>query len=120
MARNDPQFNVRMPADLKEKLTTLAEENGRSINAEIVKAIEDAIDRQKAEKLARETYTQYTADVTITDPNRLLYTIEQTKKSGKFNKENIDNSALENIINALVKNTKVLEAALEEFKNKKE
>ncbi|EKN5087805.1 Arc family DNA-binding protein [Yersinia enterocolitica] len=68
MARNDPQFNVRMPADLKEKLTTLAEENGRSINAEIVKAIEDAVTKYELEKKINKNYTAHTMDVRITDP----------------------------------------------------
>lgn len=40
MARTDPQFNVRMPAEMKEKLTVLAAKNHRSINAEIIAAIQ--------------------------------------------------------------------------------
>ena len=40
MARNDPQFNVRMPSELKHQLTAIAETNGRSINAEIIAAIQ--------------------------------------------------------------------------------
>ena len=40
MARSDPQFNVRMPDDIKQQLTHLAATNRRSINAEIIAAIE--------------------------------------------------------------------------------
>ncbi|HEQ2046419.1 TPA: Arc family DNA-binding protein [Raoultella ornithinolytica] len=40
MARTDPQFNVRMPAKIKQQLTELAAENHRSINAEIIAAIQ--------------------------------------------------------------------------------
>ena len=40
MARTDPQFNVRMPAEIKQKLTELASVNHRSINAEIIAAIQ--------------------------------------------------------------------------------
>lgn len=36
MARNEPQVNLRMPADLKEELEKAALENGRSLTAEIV------------------------------------------------------------------------------------
>ncbi|EJQ6148309.1 Arc family DNA-binding protein [Escherichia albertii] len=40
MARNDPQFNVRMPDDIKQQLTHIAATNRRSINAEIIAAIQ--------------------------------------------------------------------------------
>ena len=35
-----PQVNLRLPEDLKEKVTKLAEHNSRSANAEMVAAIE--------------------------------------------------------------------------------
>ena len=44
MARTDPQFNVRMPADLKEKIEEAAKKNGRSMNAEIVYRLQQSID----------------------------------------------------------------------------
>ncbi|EBO9195849.1 Arc family DNA-binding protein [Salmonella enterica] len=40
MARNDPQFNVRMPDEIKQQLTHIAATNRRSINAEIIAAIQ--------------------------------------------------------------------------------
>lgn len=40
MARTDPQFNVRMPEDIKQQLTSIAATNRRSINAEIIAAIQ--------------------------------------------------------------------------------
>lgn len=40
MSRTSPVFNLRMPPDLKEQITAQAETNKRSINAEIVAAIE--------------------------------------------------------------------------------
>lgn len=36
MSREDPQFRIRLPTDLKEKIEGSAKENGRSLNAEIV------------------------------------------------------------------------------------
>lgn len=36
MARNDPQINVRLPVDLKERLEEVAQSNGRSFRAEVV------------------------------------------------------------------------------------
>ena len=49
MARTDPQFNVRMPADLKEKIEEAAKENGRSMNAEIVYRLQRSIEDDQVE-----------------------------------------------------------------------
>lgn len=44
MARNDPQFNVRMPQELKEMIEASAKDNQRSINAEIVHHLRNAME----------------------------------------------------------------------------
>lgn len=41
----DPQINVRLPADLKEAVQRMAEDNKRSVNAEIVAVLLDAVKR---------------------------------------------------------------------------
>jgi hypothetical protein len=43
MTRSNPAFNLRLPTEIKEKITVQAEANKRSINAEIVAAIELSI-----------------------------------------------------------------------------
>ncbi|HHA1251561.1 TPA: Arc family DNA-binding protein [Enterobacter hormaechei] len=43
MARDDPHFNFRMPLEVREKLKFRAESNGRSMNAELLKIVEDAL-----------------------------------------------------------------------------
>lgn len=43
MSREDPQFKLRLPAELKAKLDQRAKMNGRSINAELVQIVQDAI-----------------------------------------------------------------------------
>jgi len=43
MARTDPQLNIRIPLELKEKLEDAAKKHGRSVTAEIVKILEDAL-----------------------------------------------------------------------------
>ncbi|MBP2844089.1 MULTISPECIES: Arc family DNA-binding protein [Dickeya] len=43
MARKEPQINIRLSEDLKAKLHALAEKNKRSVNAEVVAAIEEAL-----------------------------------------------------------------------------
>lgn len=60
MARNDPHFNFRMPLDVREKLKFRAESNGRSMNAELLQIVQDALGkpspvsgyRDDAERLA--------------------------------------------------------------------
>lgn len=42
MARDDPQFRIRLPAELKARVEKAAETNHRSLNAEIVAALEEA------------------------------------------------------------------------------
>lgn len=43
MSREDPQFKLRLPADLKAKLDQRAKLNGRSINAELVQIVRSAL-----------------------------------------------------------------------------
>ncbi len=40
MAREDPHFRLRLPADLKARVEEAARASGRSINAEIVQRLE--------------------------------------------------------------------------------
>lgn len=42
MGRDDPQFNLRLPYELKEKLKQRAKSNGRSLNAELVQIVTEA------------------------------------------------------------------------------
>ncbi|ENR7051973.1 Arc family DNA-binding protein, partial [Salmonella enterica] len=60
MGRDDPQFNLRLPYELKEKLKQRAKSNGRSLNAELVQIVTEAISkpspvsgyRDEAERIA--------------------------------------------------------------------
>lgn len=40
MARNDPQVNFRIPADLKDRLETAALASGRTLTAEVVSRLQ--------------------------------------------------------------------------------
>ncbi|KNZ83874.1 Arc family DNA-binding protein [Morganella morganii] len=42
--RRNPQFNVRIPPELKERVVALAEKNKRPVNAEINAALEAWVD----------------------------------------------------------------------------
>lgn len=45
MARTDPQFNLRIPVDLKAKVEEAAKESGRSATAEILARLEASFSR---------------------------------------------------------------------------
>ncbi|CAG9418759.1 TPA: Arc family DNA-binding protein [Providencia alcalifaciens] len=41
------RFTVRMPAGMRDEIARIAEENGRSMNSEIVQVLQDYIDEKK-------------------------------------------------------------------------
>lgn len=45
MGRDDPQFNLRLPYELKEKVKQRASANGRSLNAELIQIVQDAMSK---------------------------------------------------------------------------
>ncbi|MEE8658646.1 Arc family DNA-binding protein [Sorlinia euscelidii] len=45
--RDDPQFRIRLPWDLKERLENIAEQEGRSLNSEIQRRLERSLDVAK-------------------------------------------------------------------------
>jgi hypothetical protein len=44
MARSDPQFNIRMPAALKARIEASAKESKRTLNAEVITLLEEALE----------------------------------------------------------------------------
>ncbi|MEZ7027269.1 Arc family DNA-binding protein [Klebsiella variicola] len=67
MARDDPHFNFRMPLEVREKIKKRAAANGRSMNAELLQIVQDALDqpspvsgyRDDAERLADQQAEQF-------------------------------------------------------------
>jgi predicted DNA-binding protein len=43
MARSDPQLNIRIPLELKERVESAAKESGRSVTSEILKRLEASL-----------------------------------------------------------------------------
>jgi len=64
MGRNDPQFNLRMSGDLKEKVKQRARLNGRSLNSELVHIIEEAIAKPSAVSGYRDKAERNAAELT--------------------------------------------------------
>ena len=48
MARNDPQMNLRVPMELKERIEKAALDNGRTITAEAVYRLEQSFNKGNA------------------------------------------------------------------------
>lgn len=48
MARNDPQFNLRISQELKDRLDIEAKKAGRSITQEIIKRLEKSLSEEDA------------------------------------------------------------------------
>ena len=67
MARNDPQMNLRVPMELKEKIEKAALDNGRTITAEAVYRLEQSfLEPSKVtidfDKKSAEVFTQVVSD----------------------------------------------------------
>jgi|26BtaG_2_1085354.scaffolds.fasta_scaffold00049_27 hypothetical protein len=61
--QTDPQYKLRLPADLKEKIKQASEENHRSMNAEIVARLQESFDEEN-------TYTSSVESPDLTEEVR--------------------------------------------------
>lgn len=75
MARTDPQFNVRMPEEIKQELKHIAATNRRSINAEIIAAIQLWIKAHKEQVIPSTSQ-----DLTKSEKEAMDIAIEVLKK----------------------------------------
>ena len=73
MSRSDPQFNLRLPVELKERLSEAATSNKRSITGEIIARLEDSFEAE-ARKFIEET------DFTEGTPVQKSITVEEAKR----------------------------------------
>lgn len=46
--KRDPQINIRLPQDLKDDIQNMASDNKRSVNAEVVAALLEAVKHHKS------------------------------------------------------------------------
>ena len=63
MSREEPQINIRVSNELKEKIRTRAKNNRRSMNAEIVQILIDAVsggsnDREEFARVEAEKFKE--------------------------------------------------------------
>lgn len=54
MKQTDPQYKLRIPQELKDKIEEAAEANGRSMNAEIVQRLQDSFSDHQTARLLHE------------------------------------------------------------------
>lgn len=62
MARNDPQMNLRVPMELKEKIEKAALENGRTITAEAVHRLEKSFEIENTSTPNTQNYQMLIAE----------------------------------------------------------
>lgn len=53
MARTDPQVNLRMPADLKDRLDAAALANQRSLTAEVIRRLDESFEPERSGGIER-------------------------------------------------------------------
>ena len=53
MARTDPQLNIRIPQELKDKIEEIAKFSGRSITQEIIKRLEESLNEDRGKNLTK-------------------------------------------------------------------
>lgn len=51
MARNDPQMNLRVPVELKEKIEKAAFDNNRTITAEAISRLEQSFEQHDQQQI---------------------------------------------------------------------
>ena len=73
MARNDPQMNLRVPMELKEKIEKAALDNGRTITAEAVYRLEKSFGEEPNIATIDKTFT-------FQEMKEILERIEQQTK----------------------------------------
>lgn len=60
MSREDPQLKIRLPLELKEKITQSAADHGRSINSEVVARLEKSFEQPPSAELSPTQLEQIT------------------------------------------------------------
>ena len=58
MNKQIPPFGLRMPPEVKEQIEKLAEQNRRSLNAEIVVRLEESIKRERDKCITEDALRQ--------------------------------------------------------------
>lgn len=73
MARSDPQFNLRIPQELKEQIEKSAKDDGRSVNAQAVYLLQVGLDynHHPIKKSKRYIFTEW--NYLEWDDNRLAH-----------------------------------------------
>ena len=65
------QIKLRLPADLKDKLTALARQNKRSVNAEIILCIEHAMKQESSSDVPMTTSADELANIIINKVSKI-------------------------------------------------
>lgn len=63
MARSDPQFNLRIPQELKNQIEKSAKDDGRSINAQAVYLLQKGLEQSSKPPTHSDALTQILTEI---------------------------------------------------------
>lgn len=109
MSREDPQLKIRLPLELKEKITQSATDHGRSINSEVVARLEESFD------VYEKTFDVY--QKTMISQAQLIESQRLLEESIKQMRESLEQSRL--LQARLMEKNESLYQELKELKTKK-
>ena len=81
MARDEPQVNLRIPANLKDLLDEASARNKRSLTAEVVARLEESFDSEKG--ISTPQIDDRTLDLFAEKVGRVLDEREKDKRKGR-------------------------------------
>lgn len=87
MARTDPQFNLRVPIELKQQVENAAKESGRSINAEAVFRLEQSFRNEVGDLESVPLEKLLAVVMKRLGENSLSLTREEIKRGQQLSKE---------------------------------
>lgn len=79
MARTEPQINIRLPQDLKESVQEMASINKRSVNAEIVSVLLEAVRHHQSGNFSAPVFSNKTAE----EVSEILESVKRIEKQIK-------------------------------------
>lgn len=81
MARTDPQFNLRIPLELKEKVESAAKSSGRSATAEIIARLEASFEPHVSTSDTKQVRALIQAALTDLYENGMIELTEKAKEA---------------------------------------
>ena len=86
MSREDPQLKIRLPLELKEKITQSAADHGRSINSEVIARLEQSFNKVNAHETE-----MYLMNVMVKEQQKQIDQLQEMVKQLVFRDRKLEN-----------------------------